>query len=387
MRSIELYKRIGIAPALALVLILGLALALGAPVAFGEADPDSDSPLAALGNPPIPSDNKQTPAKVALGKLLFFDTRISGDASIACSDCHNPKDGWADPGEISRGYPGAIHWRNSQTIINSAYLGKLFWAGGSKSLEGQARGAARGGVAGNGEGDVMEARLALIPEYRKRFREVFGDEWPKIRNVWRAIAAYERTLIHNNTPFDKFMRGDKGALSAEQKRGMKLFKGKGGCTECHNGALLTDQKYYNLGVPRHEGWAEDGLKQITFRFELFAKGVTEKLYRTTKDDLGLYFRSKEKRDMGKFRTPPLRYTNFTAPYMHNGAFFTLEEVIDFYDEGGGGNNFGTKTKILKKLGLSDEEKEDLLAFLESLTGEEISIQTPQLPEYAPLANR
>ncbi len=384
MRTIECLTRIGIAPALALVASLALTLTLGAPAAFGEADPDPDPPLAALGDPPIPPDNKQSPAKVALGRLLFFDTRISGDASIACSDCHNPKDGWADPGEVSRGYPGTIHWRNSQSVINSAYLGKLFWAGSSKSLEGQARGAARGGVAGNGEGDVMEARLALIPEYRKRFRTVFGDEWPKIRNVWRAIAAYERTLIHKNTPFDRYMRGDKKALNAQQRRGLKLYRGKAGCIECHNGALLSDQKYYNLGVPRHEGWAEDGLKQITFRFELYAKGVSEELYRTTKDDLGLYFRSKERRDMGKFRTPMLRYTNFTAPYMHNGAFFTLEEVVDFYDEGGGANNFGTKTRILKPLGLSDEEKEDLVAFLEALSGEEITIQTPLLPEYAPL---
>lgn len=354
--------------------------------ASGKGDPDKDPPLAALGPVPIPPDNKQSKDKIELGKLLFFDTRLSGDASIACSDCHSPKDGWGDPGELSRGYPGTVHWRNGQSIINSAYYGKFFWVGSSKSLESQARTAARGGVAGNGEGDVMEARLALIPEYRKRFRKVFGDEWPLIRNAWRAIAAFERTLIQVDTPFDRYMRGDKKALSAQQKKGLALFRGKANCTECHNGALLSDQKYYNLGVPRHEDWAEDGLKQITFRFELYAKGVTEKLYRTTKDDLGLYFRSKEKRDMGKFRTPMLRYTAYTAPYMHNGAFFTLEEVVDFYNEGGGENTFSTKSAILKPLNLSDGEKEALVAFLEGLSGKEITMTTPELPEYAPLGN-
>lgn len=354
------------------------------PAALAAPDPDTDAPLAALGTPPIPPDNKQTEAKVALGKLLFFDPRLSGDASISCADCHNPKDGWAEPGELSKGYPGTIHWRNSQTVINSAFLGKLFWAGSANSLESQGRTAARGGVAGNGEGDVMEARLALIPEYRKRFRQVFGDEWPKISNAWRAIAAFERTLIHNDTPFDRYMKGDKAALNKQQKAGLELFKGKAKCAECHNGPLLTDQKYYNLGVPRHEDWAEDGLKQITFRFELYAKGVTQKLYRKTKDDLGFYFRSKEKKDMGKFRTPPLRYTDYTAPYMHNGAFFTLEEVVDFYNEGGGKNTFGTKTKILEPLNLSDNEKEALLAFLQALSGQEIKMTTPLLPKYAPL---
>ena len=154
-------------------------------------------------------------------------------------------------------------------------------------------GVIRGGVAGNGEGDVMEARLALIPEYRNRFRKVFGDEWPLIRNAWRAIAAFERTLIQTDTPFDRYLRGDRKALSAQQKKGLALFKGKANCTECHNGALLSDQKYYNLGVPRHEDWAEDGLKQITFRFELYAKGVSEKLYRTTKYDRWRDVRSNE----------------------------------------------------------------------------------------------
>jgi cytochrome c peroxidase len=182
------------------------------------------------------------------------------------------------------------------------------------------------------------------------------------------------------------MNDDGDALGEAEKRGLALFQGKANCVECHNGALFSDQKFYNLGVPRHDGWLEDGLKQITFRFELYAKGVTEEDYRTLKDDPGLYFRTKQKRDKGKFRTPSLRYTLYTAPYMHNGAFFGLDEVIDFYNEGGGTNDFAAnKTRILKPLGLTDDEKEDLLMFLESLSGEEIVMEAPKLPKYEPLA--
>ena len=174
-------------------------------------------------------------------------------------------------------------------------------------------------------------------------------------------------------------------LTDAQKRGLKLFTGKANCIECHNGPLLSDQRYYNLGVPPAVRWEEDGLAQITFRYEQYAKGVTEAMYRTIKDDAGLYYRTKQKSDKGKFRVPSLRYTLYTAPYMHNGAFFELSEVVDFYDEGGGENEFAaTKTKLLKPLNLSDEEKEDLLAFLESLSGAEIRMKTPKLPEYAPL---
>ena len=265
---------------------------------------DENPPLAALGLPPIPSDNPQTPEKIELGKLLYFDSRIGGDASVACVDCHQPKQGWGFNDPLSRGYPGVIHWRNSQTVINSAYLGKLFWTGSAKSLENQAPSAALGAVSGNGERDMVEARLAFIPEYVKRFNDVFGDDWPKVNNVWRAMAAFERTLIHNDTPFDKYMRGDKSALSEQQIRGLALFEGKANCIECHNGPLLTDQKYYNLGLERAEEWFENGMAQVTFRYEQYAKGTTEELYRKIKDDAGLYYRTKQKADMGKFRTPP-----------------------------------------------------------------------------------
>lgn len=357
------------------------------------ADP---APLAPLGSPPIPPDNKQTDAKVELGKMLFFDHRLSGDTSTPCSACHMPKLGWAWPDDVSRGYPGTIHWRNSQSIVNSAYYGKLFWAGASPSLEAQAPAAAKGGVAGNGENDLMEARLRLIPEYRKRFKAVFGDDWPLIGNAWRAIAAFERTLVQRDTPLDRYLQGDKKALTEKQIRGMALFNGKANCIACHNGSFATDERYYNIGVPPAKRWETDGLAQITFRFEYYAKGATEKLYRSAKADAGLYFRTKNEWDKGKFRTPTLRYTKYTAPYMHNGAFKTLKEVVDFYNRGGfakpeKGEETGrttdwpqNKTPLIQALGLTSEETEDLVAFLKAFSGDEITIEIPKLPDYAPL---
>ncbi len=350
-------------------------------------------PLAPLGDPPIPADNPQSDAKVELGKMLFWDPRLGGDASTACVTCHEPDQGWGFGDSLSRGYPGTVHWRNSQTIVNSAYLGKLFWAGSASSLEKQAPSAAKGAVAGNGENDVMETRLAFIPEYRKRFKDVFGTPWPVIGDAWAAIAAFERTMIHKDTPVDRYLGGDKSALSDQQVAGMELFNGKAGCIQCHSGALATNQKYYNLGVPPAERWDEDGMAQVTFRYEQYAKGVTQKMYRKIKDDAGLYYRTKQKADMGKFRTAPLRYTKYTAPYMHNGAFWDLTEVVQFYNAGGGENEFtdGTmgnnKSPLIKPLGLSDKEVEDLVAFLEGFSGDEIKIEAPQLPPYAPLASK
>ncbi len=347
-------------------------------------------PLAPLGDPPIPLDNKQSDAKIKLGKMLFWDPRLGGDASTGCVTCHEPDQGWAFSDSLSRGYPGTVHWRNSQTVINSAYLGKQFWTGSASSNESQAKSAATGAVAGNGESDVMEMRLAFIPEYRDLFKKSFGTEYPLIADAWKAIASFERTLIHNNTPLDKYLRGDKKALTPQQVRGMSLFNGKAGCIACHNGALATDEKYYNLGVPPAERWEDDGLAQITFRYEQYAKGVTQKMYRKIKDDAGLYYRNKEKADMGKFRTPPLRYTKYTAPYMHNGSFWDLKEVVEFYNAGGGSNDFtdGTmaknKSPLIKPLGLSEKEVDDLVAFLDAFSGEELVIEAPKLPNYAPL---
>ena len=365
-------------------------LALAGTTAWAEGDPDVDAPLAALPMPiPAPPDNPITPEKVALGKLLFFDPKLTGDASLSCGDCHDPKQGWGFNDPISRGYPGAVHWRNTHTAVNTAYLNKLFWQGSVGSLEKQAPTANKGAVAGNGENDVMESRLRQTPYYVEKFKEIFGTERPNLGHAWMLIATFERGgLTQLNSPLDRFLNGDKNALSEKAVKGMALFQGKANCIECHNGPVLSDGKFYNLGLPRPPEWEEMGINTITFRWENYAKGVPEKAYREWKDDAGLYYTSKRKQDAGKFRTQPLRYLLYTLPYMHAGQFFSLEEVVDFYNEGGGDNEFtdGThglnnKTPILKPLNLTDEEKAALVAFLEEISGEEIKMAVPEVPQY------
>jgi cytochrome c peroxidase len=323
-----------------------------------------------------------SPEKVELGKMLFWDSRLTGDGSTPCAACHVPAQGWGDGGEISRGYPGSQHWRNSQTVLNAAYYNKIFWEGSVTSLEAQAPAAAEGNVAGNGDPSLMEMRLRFIPEYVERFNKVFGTEWPRITHAYQAIAAFERTIVSDakQVPFDRYTSGDKKALSDAQLRGMMLFNGKAGCLQCHNGPLASDQKFHALGVPENEVFKTDPLYQITHRWEHYQKGVPEGLYRDGKFDWGLFYITKNPKDIGKFRTPSLRELKYTAPYMHNGIFYTLDEVVDFYDKGGGEG--AAKSPLIKPLGLTDQEKKDLVAFLESLSMDKpLLMDRPKLPEY------
>lgn len=339
--------------------------------------------LGPLPPPPIPADNPMSADKVELGKMLFWDSRLGGDASSPCVVCHEPGKGWGDGGEISRGYPGTQHWRNSQTVLNSAFYNKLFWEGNVTSLEGQAPAAAEGNVAGNGDGSLMEMRLRFIPEYVARFKKVFGTDWPRITHAWQAVAAFERTLVSDpkQVPFDRYAKGDKKALSDSAARGMAVYHGKAGCIQCHNGPLASDQKFYSLGVPENEVFKTEPLYQITHRWEHYQKGIDEKGYRGANYDYGLYYQTKNPKDKHKFRTPSLRELKYTAPFMHNGIFYTLDEVVDFYNKGGGdGPN---KSPLIKPLGLSDQEKKDLVAFLESLSMDKpLLMDPPKLPPYA-----
>jgi cytochrome c peroxidase len=347
-------------------------------------DFQSVPPIGALPEPPIPPDNLITDEKVELGKFLFFDSRLAGDASNSCASCHDPKLGWGDGNDMSRGYPGTKHWRNGNTVINSAYFTKLFWAGSVTSLEKQANSAITGNVAGNGDPMMIEERLAQIPEYVERFKNVFGTERPLYGDVLRAISTFERKMvISRNTPFDRYARGEKTALSESAKRGLDLFQGKARCILCHNGANFTDEDYHNLGVGENEAFAEDVQRQITLRFEYFAKGVSERYYHEARWDLRLFYRTKHPRDMCKFRTPHLRELKWTVPFMHNGVFYTLEEVVDFYDQGGG-KSPGRKDPLVKPLNLTKTEKKDLIKFLESLSSKRkpLQIKPPVLPEYA-----
>jgi len=366
--------------ALALGILLGTVLLAAEAPAQAKRFP----PLGPLPSVPAPRDNPMSDAKVALGKLLFFDPRLSGDVSTSCAACHDPKLGWGTDQPISRGYPGAEHWRNSQTVLNSAHYAKLFWAGEVTSLESQAAAAATGNVAGNGDPIMMEERLRQVPEYVKRFNEVFGVDRPTIAMAWMAIAAFGRTVVSKaeNVSFDRYAKGNQSALSPEAKRGLALFHAKAGCIQCHNGPLASDDSYHNLGVPPNPIFESSPLYQITLRYQHVIRGVPEQVYRTADRDLGLYYTTKRDEDRGKFRTPSLRELKYTAPYMHNGVFGSLEEVIEFYNRGGGEDS--NKSPLVKPLGLVEQEKMDLKIFLESLSsdGPPHVMEPPEPPPYA-----
>ena len=331
--------------------------------------------------PPIvmPADNPMSDAKVELGKLLFFDPRMSGDGAVSCATCHTPGSGWGDGNALSLGYPGTLHWRNSQTIINSAYYRQLFWAGESKSLEAQAKSAWTGNVAGNLDPAMAEERLRQMPDYVRRFREVFGADAPSFDDALRAVAAFEATITSRNAPFDRYMEGDDDALSSGARSGAELFVGKAGCIQCHGGSLFSNQDFHNTGVPPNTEFESNPLRQITLRYQHRARGVPESIYRSADRDLGLYYTTKRDEDKGKFRTPSLREVEVTGPYMHNGAFKTLEEVVRFYNDGGGDDP--SKDPMLRPLGLTEQEMTDLIEFMLSLTGDPIIIEPPDLPEY------
>jgi cytochrome c peroxidase len=258
-------------------------------------------------------------------------------------------------------------------------LRRLFWTGQADSLEAQAEAAGTGGIEMSGDPKLIEARLANIPEYRARFSAVFGAERPRSADVWNAIAAFERTIVQGNTAFDRYLRGDSSALTANQVRGFALFRGKAGCAGCHYGPLLTDELFHNTGVPASPRWQNDLLARISFCYMQAELGVDSLSLR---DDAGRFLYTKKLDDLGKFRTAPLRYTLYTAPYMHNGTLETLRDVVEFYNRGGGENEFPmTKSKKVVLLNLSPDEIADLVSFLESLSGPEIHVRRPALPPY------
>ncbi|GFE65109.1 cytochrome c peroxidase [Litoreibacter roseus] len=321
------------------------------------------------------------PAVVELGHMLFFDPRLSGDASTACSDCHDPNYGWSDGSELARGYPGTKHWRNSQTVVNMGFMTEGFhWDSGLASLSDQVHDAMGAGFVANIDTVLAEERLRQIPEYVERFGSIWGEA-PSQDKIADAIAAYEQSLISDDSPFDLHMSGQSNAMSAAALRGMALFDGKANCSSCHNGALISDQKFYNTSVPPNVGLSEEPLRQVTFRYLMRLKGLEPAVYEALDRDPGRYLATQNPDDLGMFRTPPLRYLKYTAPYMHNGIFYSLDEVVEFYNIGGTQDVFGTKSPLIKPLGLTRDEKNDLVAFLESLSGSELTADVPALPDY------
>lgn len=370
-------KRYGLAVLVAAALLAGA-------WSLTSARPEQ-SRLASLPPVPVPAGNPMGDDKIALGRMLFFDARLSGDGSTSCASCHVPELGWSHSDALAPGYPGHRLWRNNPTVLNAAHYKRLMWDGTLDSLEIQARSAMQAPVEGNGKPFVVEMRLRLIPEYVARFRQVFGSAWPQLDDAWRAIAAFERTVVSDprQVPFDRYLAGDNNALSDAARRGMALFEGKAGCIQCHYGALATDEGFHALGVLRQPLFDANPLVQIAVRWQNRQRDVPSAVYRNLDEDLGRYYQTRDKADIGKFRTPSLRELKYTAPYMHNGVFATLREVVDFFDAGGG--ETPNKSPLLRPLGLSDEEKNDLVAFLAALSMERpLIVAVPALPPMAPL---
>ncbi len=321
---------------------------------------------------PVPEKNPQTPEKIELGKKLFFDRRLSGDGTMSCATCHMPELAFTDGQDISMSYPTTRNWRNAQTLINVAFQKFLFHDGRVRTLEDQALFPLMSAFEMNQNLDFVEEEISQVPEYVKSFRKVFNGEVTRER-IAMAIASFERTLISVNSPLDRHLKGDNSALSSDAKKGMDVFVGKGKCLECHHGVNLADNKFYALHVPENPALLNDPRVTATVRF--VAKVYHYGDYRKLNEDPGRYLITKEKKDWKAFRTPTLRDIAKTGPYMHNGVFSTIEEVIDFFNRGGGKGN-----TVLKSLGLSSEEKRVLKVFLqEALSGEDIRITYPEIP--------
>jgi cytochrome c peroxidase len=331
------------------LVVLPLAIAVAAlSVAWSTDSVRPASAAEVLGPVPIPADNPQTPEKVALGRLLFFDPRLSGPNTVACATCHQPGKGLGDGLPRGIGVKGELA-RNSMTLWNAAYMHTLHADGNRASLEEQVAKAIPG-VAMDQPYPALFAELGAVSDYRRRFSAAFPDGITDA-NIAKAIAAYERTLLTFGSPFDRATAGDEHALTAEQQDGMRLFfSGRTGCSSCHVAPLFTDNRWHNLGVP-----------------QAGPKGV----------DNGRADVSKDPADTGAFKTLPLRNVELTAPYMHDGVFTTLDQVVAFYVSGGGPGSH--KSPLMKPLDLTAGEQKALVAFLRSLTDPGAHVDVPRLP--------
>lgn len=300
-----------------------------------------------------PEDNPPTSAKIALGKQLYFDKRLSEDKSISCATCHDPEKGYSNAEPFATGVGGKIGGRSAPTIINSAYYDTQFWDGREPSLEAQALGPIQNPIEMKMKLDDVIGRLNKVEGYRKQFQKVFGTDVTE-KNLAKAIAAFERTILSGNAPFDQFKAGDKKALSESAQRGMKLFFGKARCSACHTGPNFTDNGFHNVGI----GIGKDGKPE----------------------DKGRVAVSGLPGDTGSFKTPTLREIARTAPYMHDGSLKTLEDVVEHYNKGGVKNPF--LDEEIFPLKLSDQDKKDLVTFLkEGLSSKDYPMhKPPKLPE-------
>ncbi|GBE44175.1 cytochrome c551 peroxidase precursor [bacterium BMS3Bbin10] len=332
-----------------------IALAVGVAIAA--------SPVLASDFGPV-KQMKVDAKKAALGKRLFFDPRLSGDAAISCSTCHIPAKGFADGLALSKAYPGSDGFRNTPTLINTAQKAAWFHDGRiGTNLNDVTRESITETYSMNMDMRLMQERVKQDPIYVKMFKEAGYGE-PSNGSIRKAIPEYLKTLTSRGAPFDT------GNLSDAAKSGFDLFKGKAGCAACHSGPRFSDDKAHNTGVPENPEIWSNPMRHITYvSFSMFM-GIEN--YMNIRRDVGAHVRTHKSdgTDIGKFMTPTLRELTQTAPYMHNGMIKTLEDVVAFYNRGGGSDP--NKDPRIKPLNLSREEQANLVVFLKSLSGEPLT---------------
>jgi cytochrome c peroxidase len=295
---------------------------------------------------PFPKDNPYTPEKAALGKKLYFDTRLSVTAAQSCASCHSPGFGWGDGLALGVGHGMAQLGRHSPTIINAAWGSIFMWDGRLANLEEQALGPIQSPGEMNMPIDKLMDRLAHIPEYKPLFDAAFPSDGMKVTTLAKAIATYERTVVSERAPFDAWIDGNEKAIPEEAKRGFALFNGKAQCSACHEGWNFTNEGFQDIGLPSRDV----GRGQ-------FMPGVIKMQH--------------------AFKTPSLREITRRSPYMHDGSLATLEAVVEHYDHGG--VDRPSRSDLMKPLGLTSEEKADLVAFMKTLTSDPNPTAVPVLP--------
>jgi cytochrome c peroxidase len=302
---------------------------------------------------PMPKENVSTPARVELGKSLFFDPRMSGNGAMSCASCHNPSLGWSDGLKTAVGWGGQVLGRATPTVTNTAFNTQFMWDGRKKSLEDQALGPMKTPQEMNTDFTASLARLRSVPGYVTMFEKAYPNEGITEETIAKAIAAFERTVVSNDSAFDRWLAGDKKALTMSQWRGFKVFAdaNKGNCAACHSGANFTDNGYHNIGIVPAAGDAADP---------------------------GRFAIRKVASMKGAFKTPTLRDIELTGPYFHDGSATTLRDVVDHYVKGGiDHSNLSTS---MKPLDLSEQDKQDLVAFMQSLTSRRKAVSVPNLPQ-------
>lgn len=320
--------------------------------AQGVPAPGAGDKVWILGKAPDAADNPVTPAKVELGKALFFDPRLSGNGTVSCASCHNPALGWSDGLKTGVGINGTVLGRATPTIVNVAYNTQFMWDGRKKSLEDQALGPMKTPEEMKTDFSAAVHLLGSVDGYVAMFNKAFPGESIGEETIAKAIAAFERTVVSMDSRFDRWLAGNRKAITAQEYRGYQVFNdpNRGNCAKCHGGSNFTDNGYHNIGLKPLDGKADEG------RFKIKAIASMK----------------------GAFKTPTLRDIALTAPYFHDGSATTLMEVVEHYNRGG--DDKSNLSKDIRPLNLTTTEKGDLVAFMTALNGRPIAVAIPALPQ-------